>query len=70
MDIYVIIKNITEFQEQEKELFISKKSRIAFNELEDICNFYYDAINDLHYVSKQFPIIFGINDGKNFPPNT
>ncbi|WP_111438846.1 PAS domain-containing protein [Psychrobacillus insolitus] len=27
MDIYVIIKNITEFQEQEKELFLSKKLR-------------------------------------------
>ena len=52
MDIYVIIKNITEFQEQEKELFLSKKTQEVFNELEDICNFYYDAINDLHYFSK------------------
>ena len=69
MDIYVIIKNITEFQEQEKELFLSKKTQVVFNELDDICNFYYDAINDLHHVSKQFPIIFGINAEKIFSPS-
>ena len=39
MDIYVIIKNITEFQEQEKELFLFQKKQDTFNELEDICNF-------------------------------
>ena len=69
MDIYVIVKNITESQEQEKELFLSKKTQVVFNELDDICNFYYDAINDLHHVSKQFPIIFGINAEKNFSPS-
>ena len=66
MDIYVIVKNITEFQEQEKELFLSKKTQEVFNELDDICNFYYDAINDLHHFSKQLPDIFGINPEKNF----
>ena len=28
--------------------------RETFDEIEDICNFYYDAINDYHYFSKQF----------------
>ena len=67
-NIYVIIKNITEFQEQEKELFLLQKKLETFNELEDICNFYYDAINDFHYLSKQFPIIFGINAENNYSP--
>ncbi len=67
MDIYVILKNITEFKEQEKELLLFKKKQDTFNELENICNFYYDAINDFHYFSKQLPIILGINEKKNFP---
>ncbi len=51
----------------ERELLISQKKQETFNELEDICNFYYDAVNDFHYLSKQFPIIFGMNTEKNFP---
>ena len=49
----------------EKELFLSQKKQDAFNDLEGICNFYYDAINDFYYFSKQFPILFGINTDKN-----
>ena len=67
-NIYVIIKNITECQEQERELFLLQKKQETFNELEDICNFYYDAINDFHYLSKQFPTIFGINAENNYSP--
>ena len=67
-NIYVIIKNITEFQEQERELFLLQKKQETFNELEDICNFYYDAINDFYYLSKQFPTIFGINAENNYSP--
>ena len=68
-NIYVIIKNITEFQER-KESYLYPKKQETFNELEDICNFYYDAINDFHYLSKQFPIIFGINADKQLFPYT
>ena len=68
MSIYVIIKNITESQEQEKELFLLQKKLEAFNELEDICNFHYDAINDIHYLSKQFSTIFGISAENNYSP--
>ena len=60
-NIYVIIKNITECHEQEKELLLLQKKQETLNELENICNFHYDAINDFHYLSKQFPTIFGIN---------
>ncbi len=66
--VYVIVKNIEEFKEQEKELHILKKMDDTFNNLENICNFQYDAINDFHYYSKQFPIIFGIKEGKSFTP--
>ena len=68
MDVYVIIKNIEEFRE-EKEKLIFKKMRDTFNELKNICNFYYDAINDRHYFSKQLPHLLGIsNEGKGFSP--
>ena len=70
MNIYVIIKNTTEFQEQERELFLLQKKQETFNQLEDICNFYYDAINDFHYLSKQFPNIFGINAKNNYSTYT
>ena len=66
MDVYAIIKNIAEFKVQEKEMFLLKKEQALFNELENICSFYYDAINDQYYFSKQTPIIFGINEGKEF----
>ncbi|MFJ8064732.1 EAL domain-containing protein [Psychrobacillus sp. NPDC096426] len=69
MSIYVIVKNISEFQEQEKELFLAKKTQTVFNELNDICSFYYDAINDFHHFSKQFPVIFGINTEKKISPS-
>ena len=51
----------------ERELLISQKKQEAFDNLEDICNFYYDAINDFHYLSEQFPIVFGMNTDKNLP---
>ena len=68
MDVYVIVKNTTEYKEQEKEMLLFKKKQDIFNELENICDFYYDAINDCHHFSKQLPSIFGIDEGKNFSP--
>ena len=49
-------------------MFLLQKKQKTLNELEGICNFYYDAINDFHYLSKQFPTIFGIHVEKNYSP--
>jgi diguanylate cyclase (GGDEF)-like protein/PAS domain S-box-containing protein len=68
MDIYVIVKNITEYKAQEEELLRFKKHQDTFNALENICHFYYDAIKDHHYFSKQFPVIFGIDGRKKDSP--
>ena len=66
MDVYVIVKNITKYKEQEKEMLLFQKKQDIFNELENICDFYYDAINDCHHFSKQLSSIFGIDEGKSF----
>ena len=66
-NIYVIIKNNSSIQKMERELLISQKKQEAFDDLEGICNFYYDAVNDFHYLSKQFPIVFGMNTDRNLP---
>lgn len=61
-DMDVVIKNITEYQHQKKEVVLAKKSKKLIGDLKDVCNFYYDAINDYYYFTKQFASIFGIND--------
>ncbi|WP_342433232.1 EAL domain-containing protein [Neobacillus sp. FSL H8-0543] len=68
MVIYVIVKNITDSKNQEKEIHLFKQGQNVFNEFENICNFYYDAVNDHHIYSRQLPIIFGINEKQNFSP--
>ena len=67
-DVFVIVKNIAESKKQQKEMLLFQKKQHIFNELENICDFYYDAINDLHYYSNQFPLIFGIDEGQRFSP--
>jgi diguanylate cyclase (GGDEF)-like protein/PAS domain S-box-containing protein len=69
IDVYVIVKNITDYKEQEKEMLLFQRKQDIFNELEHICDFYYDAINDRHHFSKQLPSIFGIDEGKEFSPS-
>jgi diguanylate cyclase (GGDEF)-like protein/PAS domain S-box-containing protein len=68
--IYVIIRDITEYKEQERELHLSQKRQAVFNMMENICDFYYDAINDQFYSSNQMPTILGIEiiDGKTSQP--
>ncbi len=68
--IYVIIRDITEYKEQDRELHLSKKRQAVFNMMENICDFYYDAINDQFYFSNQMPTILGIEiiDGKTSQP--
>lgn len=61
-EIDVVIKNITDYQHQKREFILAKKSKALMNDLKDICNFYYDAINDYYYFTKQFASIFGINE--------
>ena len=68
MDVCVIVKNIAENKKLQKEMLLFQKKQHIFNELENICDFYYDAINDLHYYSNQFPLIFGIDKGQGFSP--
>ncbi|MEH7254539.1 EAL domain-containing protein [Neobacillus niacini] len=70
IEIYVIIKDITEYKEQDRELHLSQKRQAVFNMIENICDFYYDAINDQFYFSNQMPTILGIGikEGKTSPP--
>jgi len=65
-DIYVVLNDITEFQSQRKELNQFEKMLKVFNEVDYICNYYYDAINDLYYFSKQFTDMFKINSERTF----
>lgn len=48
-----ILSNITEFQKQKKELDQLISLRETLSQLDQICNYYYDAINDYHYFSSQ-----------------
>ena len=68
MDIYAIVKNIEKTNKTEKELLLLKKKQDAFNGLENICDFYYDVINDYYYFSNQLPQIFEVNAGQTFTP--
>ncbi len=67
--IYVIITNISKNKIIDNEHLLPRTWQNTFNGLEDICNFYYDAINDYHYYSEQFPNIFGINVNQTFRPS-
>ncbi len=67
-DVFVIVKNIAKSKKLQKEMLLFQKKQHIFNELENICDFYYDAINDLHYYSNQFPLIFGIDEGQKSSP--
>ena len=51
--MFAIIRNITVFQKERKELNQLKRMLETLNKLKHICNFYYDAINDIHYFSNQ-----------------
>ncbi|MDR7238777.1 EAL domain-containing protein [Neobacillus drentensis] len=68
--IYVIIKYITEYIEQDRELHLSPKRQADFNMMKNICDFSYDAINDQFYFSNQMPTILGIGikERKTSPP--
>lgn len=66
--VYVIIKDISDDKEREKKLQISRKMQSSFSELENICYFFYDAINDQFHFSKQFPKFFGIHVESNYTP--
>ncbi|MFJ8234632.1 EAL domain-containing protein [Ureibacillus sp. NPDC094379] len=67
--IYVILKNKIDFEKQEREKILSNKMREAFNGIDYVCNYYYDAINDYHYFSKQFNDIFKISEDIHFTPS-
>ena len=43
--------------------------RETFDEVDNICNFYYDAINDLHYFSNQFADMLKINPDNILTPS-
>lgn len=66
IDVFVILKNTAEFQHQQNELHLLQKMREAFDEVEFICNFYYDAIDDYHYFSKQINNLLKIEPEKTF----
>lgn len=52
-EVITILSNITEFQKQKKELDQLISLRETLSQLDQICNYYYDAINDYHYFSSQ-----------------
>ncbi|MBB6445139.1 EAL domain-containing protein [Bacillus benzoevorans] len=66
--VYAVINDISEYKEWEKKLHLSRKVQSSFNELENICYFFYDAINDQFHFSKQFPELFGINEDSSYTP--
>ena len=66
--VYVIVQNISEFKKWEKKLHLSRIAQSAFDELENICYFHYDAVNDRFHFSKQFPELFGINEDSSYTP--
>lgn len=68
-DIFVILKDITEFKSQQQELNHYKVMDKTFNQVDAICNFYYDAINDLLYFSDQITDILKINPKDEFKPS-
>ena len=68
-DVYVILIDNTELQKQEKEINQFQKMREAFDEVDYICSFYYDAINDYHYFSKQITDMLQIEPEKIFTPS-
>ncbi len=67
--VYAILKNTTNLQQQEKKLNQFQKMREAFDKVDYICCFYYDAVNDLHYFSKQITEMLRINPVKKFTPS-
>ena len=68
-DVYVILKDNTDLQKQEKQLNQFQKMREAFDEVDYICSFYYDAINDFLYFSKQIADMLQINPELAFTPS-
>lgn len=68
VDVYAILKNATEFQEK-KELNLLQKMRETFDEVDSICNYFYDVINDYHYFSRQFTDMLKITPEKAFTPS-
>lgn len=67
--VYVIVQPISEFKNWEKKLHLSRKMQSVFDELENICYFHYDAVNDQFHFSKQFPELFGINEDSKYTPS-
>lgn len=66
IDIYVIIEQILVKTAIGKKLLLSQKKQNIFNKLEDVFEFYYDAINDYFYLSKQSAPILGVDAGDDF----
>ena len=67
--IYVILNDISEYEKQQDELHLFYKMREAFDEVDYICSFYYDAINDYYYPSKQIKDMLKINPENTFTPS-
>lgn len=68
-EVYVILHDSSEFQNQKNELNQFKMMRKTFDELEYICDFYYDAINDYIYFSSQITDMLQIDPKKEFIPS-
>ncbi|MBS4179162.1 EAL domain-containing protein [Lederbergia citrea] len=67
-DVYVILKNIADLKEQERELLLFKDNLDKIEGLGNIGTFHYDMINDTTYSSKQHRVILGINEDEDFSP--
>ncbi|SOC38537.1 EAL domain-containing protein [Ureibacillus acetophenoni] len=68
-EVFVIIDDTTKFQNQKKELDQFKIMQNAFDQLDYICSFYYDAINDFLYFSNQINNMLQIESEKQFTPS-
>ncbi|MGX2961668.1 EAL domain-containing protein [Peribacillus sp. JNUCC 23] len=68
MEVYVIIKNITDLEERERELYLSKENFNTIEEIGNIGSFHYDMMSNRTYCSKQKRLILGISEEEDFSP--
>ncbi|ETI69362.1 EAL domain-containing protein [Neobacillus vireti] len=66
--IYVIISNITELKEKEREILLFENRLKSIEGIGEIGSFHYDILNDCTHCSKQAQVIFGKSVDEDFSP--
>ncbi|MBU8880366.1 EAL domain-containing protein [Bacillus sp. FJAT-29790] len=67
-DVYVVLKNITDLKEQERELELFQQSLNKVEGIGNIGSFHYEMKSGRTFCSKQIRVIFGIGDDEEFSP--